>query len=148
MDKAAERIATILIQCFKQGKMAFVCGNGGSYDLARHFEEEMLCKFTQDRRPLAMLALKAHTSISNDFGYDHVFSRQIWAYGNPGSVLIGISTSGKSKNVTGALAIARQTGMIAIDLERIGFTTAQIQENQLHLVHEISQRVEEAFVDA
>jgi len=141
-----QEIADLLIACFKRGNHLYLCGNGGSYDLARHFEEEMLCKFKQDRRPLPALALKAHTSISNDYGFEHVFSRQVAAYGRRGDVLIGISTSGKSQNVNNALAIAAQTNMIAIDFERRGFTTAQIQENQLHLVHTISDLVEQAFL--
>lgn len=140
------RLANQLIDCFRRGSMVFVFGNGGSYDLARHFEEEMLCKFKHERRPLPMLALKAHTSISNDFGYNHVFSRQLWAYMRKGDIAIGISTSGKSENVNAALAIAKQTGFATIDFPRSGTTTAEIQENQLKMVHEISDLIEQAFL--
>jgi D-sedoheptulose 7-phosphate isomerase len=146
MLTSAETLAQTIIACFQQGNMVFVFGNGGSYDLARHFEEEMLCKFKHERSPLPMLALKAHTSISNDFGYNHVFSRQLWAYMRKGDLAIGISTSGASENVNAALAVARQAGFATLDLPRIGSSTAEIQENQLRLVHAISDLVEQAFL--
>lgn len=141
-----QKIATAVITAFKNGNMCYVAGNGGSDDLARHFEEEMLCTFVKERKPLPVLALKAHTSISNDFGYDKVFSRQLRAYGKPGDIFIGLTTSGKSVNINRANAVARELGMVVLSFPQIGQSTADIQENQLHFMHEVSRIVEDAFV--
>lgn len=141
-----DKIAQQIINCFKNGNFLYLCGNGGSYDLAGHMEEEFLCKFRRNRQPLPALALKAHTSISNDFGYDKVFARQILAYGKPGDILIGISTSGASSNIMKALEAAQRKGLIAIDFPRVGDTTAEIQEYQLHLMHNICDLVEKEFI--
>ena len=143
---SAHTIAQILINCFKNGNFLYLCGNGGSYDLARHMEEEFLCKFIHWRQPLPALAFKAHTSISNDLGYQSVFSRQVEAFGRKGDVLIGISTSGLSENVNNALSRAEEMGLTTIDFPRQGETTAKIQEYQLQLMHEVCKLVEEEFI--
>lgn len=139
-------IATILIRAFKSGKSLYLCGNGGSNDLANHMEEEFICKFEQDRQPLPALALKIHSATSNDFGYRDVFTRQIRAYGKKGDVFIGISTSGKSDNINLALERAKIMGITVIDFPRNGKTTAEIQENQLKQMHDICREVELAFM--
>lgn len=145
-EMSIKRIADILIKAFKNGNFVYLCGNGGSYDLARHMEEEFLCKFKQWRKPLPALALKAHTSISNDKGYSWVFARQIQAYGKKEDVLIGISTSGNSENVNLAMVHAGSKLMTVIDFPRRGKTTAAIQEYQLKTMHKICDLVEQAFI--
>ena len=142
----AKEIAEIIIKAFKEGHMLFLCGNGGSYDLAHHMEEEMICKFVHMRKPLPALALKAHTSTANDFGYKYIFSRQIMAYAKEGDVFIGISTSGKSENIFLARDAAKVCKLTVIDFPRKGKTTAKIQEYQLKLMHDICRTVEEAFI--
>ena len=141
-----QELAEIIITAFKSGHFLFLCGNGGSNDLACHMEEEFLCKFKYSRKPLPALALKPLTSISNDFGYDQVFARQIKAYSRPRDVLVAFSTSGKSENVNKAIVQANHDGMLVIEFPRRGDTTAEIQENQLKDMHEICGIVEEAFI--
>jgi D-sedoheptulose 7-phosphate isomerase len=141
-----QKIANILIKAFTNGNHLYLCGNGGSNDLANHMEEEFICKFKVNRKPLPALALKLHSSTSNDFGYQDNFSRQIQAYGKPGDVLIGISTSGNSENVNNALAKANELGMIVIDFPRDGADTPEIQETQLCVMHDIARIVEKSFI--
>lgn len=97
-----------------------VCGNGGSASDAQHFVAELVGRFERERQPLAAVALSTDTSIltavGNDYGFDQVFSRQVAALGQPGDVLIGISTSGNSPNVLRAMQQARDNGMAVIAL--------------------------------
>jgi D-sedoheptulose 7-phosphate isomerase len=92
-----------------------VCGNGGSAAEAQHLAAELVGKLRQDRAPLSAIALPADaaavTAISNDYGYEEVFARQVRAHGRPGDVLIALSTSGRSPNVLAAAAAARAAGM-------------------------------------
>lgn len=125
-----------------------LAGNGGSYDLACHMEEEFICKFEHDRKPLPAIAFKVHSSTSNDYGYQNVFLRQLQALGKPGDIFIGISTSGNSINVNACLGYAPNMGITPVDFPRIGKSTAEIQENQLKLMHDICRIVEKAFVYA
>ena len=95
-------------------------GNGGSAADAQHLAAEMCCRFSQDRAPLAGLALttnsSALTAIGNDYGFEHVFARQIRALGQSGDVALGISTSGTSANVLRGLEAAREVGMATVGL--------------------------------
>lgn len=97
-----------------------VCGNGGSAADAQHFVAELVGRFERERQPLAAVALSTDTSIltavGNDYGFDHVFSRQVQALGQPGDVFIGISTSGNSPNVLRAIEHAHAIGMRVIGL--------------------------------
>jgi D-sedoheptulose 7-phosphate isomerase len=92
-----------LVNAIKSGNKLMICGNGGSAADAQHVAGEFVCRFYKDREPLPAIALTTDTSvltsISNDYSYDDVFSRQVKALGKPGDVLLGISTSGSSKNV-------------------------------------------------
>lgn len=142
---STRQIADLIVDCFRRGNYLYLAGNGGSYDLANHMEEEFICKFEKIREPLPALALKAHTSTSNDFGYEFVFSRSIQAYGKVGDLLIAISTSGKSKNVLNAIEEAEKLNMDVIDFPRKGSSTAKIQENQLKLMHDICRMVEQEY---
>ena len=140
------KISKQIIECFKRGNIVFLYGNGGSFDLANHIEEEFVCKFEHNRKPLPALALKPHTSTSNDYGYDYVFSRQLAAYGKKGDIAIGISTSGNSQNVVNANNLASSHRLTVINFPRKGKTTSEIQEYQLHLMHLIVREVEKAFL--
>jgi D-sedoheptulose 7-phosphate isomerase len=142
----AKDIAKQITLCFKTGGFLFLCGNGGSFDLAGHMEEEFLCKMKYLRQPLPALALKAHTSISNDFGYEEVFSRQLLAYGRNGDILLVFSTSGKSKNILKAMATASAINLTVIDFPRTGKNTQDIQEKQLKLMHKVAELVEKEFI--
>lgn len=108
----------ILRDCLARGNKILLCGNGGSAADCQHFAAELVGKWKEPRQPLAAIALTTDTSaltaIGNDFGYQDVFQRQVFALGKPGDVLIGISTSGKSSNVLLALEQAIVRGMPTI----------------------------------
>jgi D-sedoheptulose 7-phosphate isomerase len=112
--------ADALITAYRGGRKALFFGNGGSAADAQHLAAEFLGRFLLDRRPLPALALhtdtSAVTSIANDYGYEHVFSRQLQALAVVGDVAVGISTSGTSQNVLEALKVARKMGLYTIGL--------------------------------
>ena len=103
------------------GNKVLLAGNGGSAADAQHIAGEFVGRFNYDRAPVAAIALttdsSALTAIGNDYGYDHVFERQVQGLGRPGDVLIAISTSGRSPNILKAIAAARAGGLCVI-----GFT--------------------------
>jgi phosphoheptose isomerase len=113
---AADAISRAVVS----GKKVLAFGNGGSAADAQHFVAELVGRFEGERRALAAVALTSNssvvTAIANDYGYEHVFTRQIEALGCTGDVAFGISTSGRSPNVQAALAAARARGMVTIAL--------------------------------
>ena len=117
-------IVEILISCFERGNKVLLCGNGGSAADAQHVAAEFINRFRFDRPALPAIALTTDSSIltciGNDSSFDFVFSRQVEALANAGDILIGISTSGGSKNVLNALESARKKG-----IQTIGFTGAK-----------------------
>jgi D-sedoheptulose 7-phosphate isomerase len=109
----------ILATAFNSGHKVISCGNGGSMCDAMHFAEELSGRFRADRRALPAMAISDPSYIScvsNDYGYDQVFSRYIEAFGQEGDVLLAISTSGKSTNVIAAVNAAKERGMKIIGL--------------------------------
>jgi D-sedoheptulose 7-phosphate isomerase len=115
--ETAEKMA----QALKAGRKVLLFGNGGSAADAQHIAAEFVCRFIPDRIPLPALSLSTDTSaltaLGNDYGYDMVFSRQVQALGNSGDIAIGISTSGNSPNVLGAIDVARSRSLLTF-----GFT--------------------------
>ena len=110
---------SVMVDCYKNNGRMFSCGNGGSMCDAMHFAEELTGRFRKERKPLAAMAINdpSHlTCVSNDYGYDVVFSRYIEAWGNPGDVLLAISTSGNSPNVLLAVEAAKKKGMKIVGL--------------------------------
>jgi len=109
-----------IINTLRANNKILICGNGGSAADAQHFSSELIGKFERDRKPLAALSLStdtsAITSISNDFSFDDVFSRQIRGIGSKGDLLIVISTSGNSKNILNAINIAKEKDITCIGL--------------------------------
>ncbi|QJD78269.1 D-sedoheptulose 7-phosphate isomerase [Spirosoma rhododendri] len=111
---AIDRAAQLMANAIGSGHKIISCGNGGSHCDAMHFAEELSGRYRDNRRALAAIAISdvSHLScVSNDFGYDHVFSRFIEGLGNEGDVLLGLSTSGNSANIIRAVEAARQRGM-------------------------------------
>jgi D-sedoheptulose 7-phosphate isomerase len=109
----------LMVESYKNNGRMFSCGNGGSMCDAMHFAEELTGRFRKERAPLAAMAINdpSHlTCVSNDYGYDVVFSRYVEAWGNKGDVLLAISTSGNSPNVLLAAEAARKKGMKVIGL--------------------------------
>lgn len=116
--KIAEAVE-IMVTAIKAGNKIISCGNGGSMSDAMHFAEELSGRFRNDRKAIAALSISDPTHIScvgNDYGYDYIFSRYVEAIGKSGDVLLGISTSGNSKNVINAVEAAKKTGMTVIIL--------------------------------
>jgi len=109
----------LLSNSFKEGGKVISCGNGGSHCDAMHFAEELTGRYKNNRRALPAMAISDPSHIScvgNDYGYDYIFSRYIEAHGKPGDILLGISTSGNSKNVALAMETAKAIGMKIIGL--------------------------------
>jgi len=112
--------ARLCVETYQNGNKILIAGNGGSAADAQHFAGELVSRFNFDRPPLAAIALTTDTSIitaiGNDYGYEDIFSRQIIANGKKGDLFVGISTSGKSKNILKALDAAKKTGLETIAL--------------------------------
>lgn len=157
-----EQAAHLMAGCFAQGHKVILAGNGGSLCDAAHFAEELTGVFRQKRRALPAIALTeaGHlTCTGNDLGFDQVFSRGVEAYGLPGDIFVGLTTSGKSPNIIRAFQEARKRQLKTIaflgkgggdlkgvaDLELIvnGFTTSdRIQEAHMAAIHLIIEQVE------
>ncbi len=114
-------IAGAISRALAGGGKLLIAGNGGSAADAQHLAAEFLSRFLSDRQPLPAIALTTDTSVltavGNDYGFDHVFERQVRGLGQPGDVFVAISTSGRSRNVLAALRAAR-----AAKVTTIGFT--------------------------
>ncbi|MGK0673526.1 MAG: D-sedoheptulose 7-phosphate isomerase [Halothiobacillaceae bacterium] len=115
-----EAIGEHLLVSLRCGGKLLLCGNGGSAADAQHIAAELVGRFSHQRRGLPALALttdsSALTSIGNDFGFEHGFARQVEALARAGDILIGISTSGNSRNVIEAVKTARKLGVKTIGL--------------------------------
>ena len=114
-----EQAGDVMAAALQNDKKIISCGNGGSMCDAMHFAEELSGRYRENRRGLAAISISdpSHLScVANDYGYDHVFARYVEALGQPGDVLLGISTSGNSKNVLLAIEAARAKGMKVIGL--------------------------------
>jgi D-sedoheptulose 7-phosphate isomerase len=113
-----EAIARVMAAALHRGNQILWCGNGGSAGDSQHLAAEIVGRFRRERRGLPSIALTTDTSIltsvANDYGYEAVFSRQVEAMARPGDVLVGISTSGNSRNVVAALEAARLHGVVTV----------------------------------
>jgi D-sedoheptulose 7-phosphate isomerase len=111
-------IADALVTAFRAGKKVLWCGNGGSAAEAQHMSAELSGRYLRERPGLNSEALSVNTStltcIGNDYGYERIFERQVEAFAQPGDVVIGLTTSGESRNIVLALEAARRRGAVAI----------------------------------
>lgn len=158
------QIALLVEQALRAGNKLMLAGNGGSAADAQHIAAEFVSRFEFDRPGLPSIALTTDTSmltaIGNDYGYEHVFSRQVQANGRGGDVFIGISTSGNSKNVIQAVDACKAMGITTVALCGAGGKlrelcdyalpvpsthTPRIQENHILIGHAICALVEEAI---
>ena len=115
--ESIEKAADVLVSALQKGNKILSCGNGGSHCDAMHFAEELSGRYRENRPALAAMAISdpSHIScVSNDFGYNYIFSRFIEGLGNKGDVLVGISTSGNSANIIEAVKAAQLKGMEVI----------------------------------
>lgn len=117
-------LADTIIDCYKSGGKVLFCGNGGSAADAQHLAAELSGRYYYDRPPLNSEALHVNTSyltaVANDYSYDEIYARLIKAVGKEGDVLIGLSTSGNSKNVVRALEEAKKLGVTTVALTGLG----------------------------
>jgi D-sedoheptulose 7-phosphate isomerase len=114
-----EKAGNLMVDAIRSKGKVISCGNGGSMADAMHFAEEMTGRFRDDRKALPAISISdpTHLScVSNDYGYEHVFSRFVEAIGNDGDVLLAISTSGNSENVVRAAKVALEKGMKVVAL--------------------------------
>ena len=120
MEEKLEAASALAVETLKNGNKILLCGNGGSAANAQHIAAELTGRYKTERRGLPGIALTTDTSvltaIGNDYGYDRIFDRQVEALANKGDLLIGISTSGNSKNVINALKIAKEMGCKTLGL--------------------------------
>lgn len=143
----------ILIEAFKKKKKILLCGNGGSASDAQHLATEFVIRLNpQIQRPaLPAIALTADTANitagANDIGYDNVFARSVEALGEPGDVLIGISTSGNSASVNNAFQKAREKGMVTIGLlGKDGGKSRDLIDLAIVVPSEDTQRIQEGHI--
>ena len=162
---AIENAAKACIEAFKNDKKVLFCGNGGSAADAQHIAAELSGRFYTDRPPLYSEALHVNssymTAVANDYSYDVVYSRMVEACGRKGDVLVGITTSGNSKNILAAMEMAKKQGMVTVGMTgksggkmndccdimlRVPSTdTPRIQESHILIGHIICQLIEETI---
>ena len=158
---------SVIVSAFKNGNKVLFCGNGGSAADAQHLAAEFSGRFYTDRDALPAEALHCNTSyitaVANDYSYDVIYSRIIKGIGKKGDVLVGLSTSGNSKNIINAFEVAKEKGIITVALTgetggkmkpiadyllNVPSTdTPRIQESHILLGHIICQLVEEEYFD-
>jgi D-sedoheptulose 7-phosphate isomerase len=154
MPAAIASAGTALAAALKDGHKALACGNGGSAADSQHFAAEIVGRFERERPGMPAIALTVDTSaltaIANDYDFDRVFSKQVEALGQPGDVLLGISTSGNSKNVIEAIKAAHAKGMVVIALTgRDGGAMAKMLrpgDHHLNVAHPRTMRVQEVHL--
>ncbi|MFN8650397.1 MAG: D-sedoheptulose 7-phosphate isomerase [Gemmatimonadales bacterium] len=147
------KAAEVVTATFKGGGRLLLCGNGGSAADCQHLAAEFVSALNHDapRAALSAIALTTDTSFltanANDFGFDHVFERQVEAHGRPGDTLLAISTSGNSKNVLRALERARSQGLKTILLtgEKPSVCSAAA-ELSIHVPSRETQRIQESHI--
>ncbi|MBO9334277.1 MAG: D-sedoheptulose 7-phosphate isomerase [Roseiflexus sp.] len=160
-------IAERVVETFRRGGKLLLCGNGGSAADAQHIAAEFVSRFRRERHGLPAIALTTDTSIltaiSNDYGYERVFARQVEALGRPGDMVIGISTSGISASVIAAMRAARNGGMATVGLTGASggtlvdhvdlclcvpsHNTARIQEVHITVAHVVCEIVERTLFE-
>jgi len=146
-----ERIAGEMAQAISNGKKILWCGNGGSAADSQHLAAELVGRFRRERRAIASIALTTDTSIltaiGNDYGYDRVFSRQVEALCASGDVLVGISTSGNSRNISLALREARTRGAFTVAFTgNDGGKIAGMADAALRIASHDTARIQEGHI--
>ena len=148
-------------------KRIFIAGNGGSAADAQHFAAELIGRFQKERLALPAIALTTNTSsitaIANDYGYDYIFSRQLSGLAEPGDIFIGLSTSGKSKNILHAMNYAKNNKILSIfltgnsndSLENLAdyvievpsSVTSIVQEMHIFILHSICKYIDQNAIE-
>jgi D-sedoheptulose 7-phosphate isomerase len=162
---AIDAAAALILKTLKGGGKLLICGNGGSAAEAAHFATELVGRYAASRRSLPAVALSSDGSllscIGNDFGYDHVFARQVSGLARPGDLLVVLTSSGNSANILLALAEAKRLGIASLSLlgrsggKAKGLATCEVvvpgergapaQEAHLFLIHYFCELIEKDF---
>ena len=165
IGKPIEIASNLCIDCLNQGNKILIFGNGGSAADAQHIAAEIVGRYKTERKGLAAIALTTDTSaitaIANDYGYLHVFNRQLEALANENDVVIGISTGGTSANVISAIKLANEIGcktigfsgrdggefneLCDVNLIAVADDTPRIQEMHILIGHTICHLIDQAF---
>ena len=165
MEDKLNEASILAVETLKNGNKILLCGNGGSAADAQHIAAELSGRYKTERRGLPGIALTTDTSaltaIGNDYGYDRIFDRQVEALANEGDLIIGISTSGNSKNVINALKLAQELGcktlgfsgrdggamneLCNVNLIVPSDDTPRIQEMHILFGHTICQIIDDEF---
>ena len=165
---AVSSAVDIISASLESGGLLLIAGNGGSAADAQHIAAELTGRFLRERKPFRALALHGNTSaltaIGNDYGYEHVFARELSAHARPGDVLLAISTSGNSRNILRAIDVAREHKVTVIGLTGgsggqmrtacdlcisvPSKSTARIQEMHITIGHAICELLEERLTGA
>ncbi len=145
------QISDCIINCLKKGGKVMLFGNGGSAADSQHLAAEFVGRFQKDRKAMPAVALTTDTSIltslANDYGYEVIFAKQIEALGKRGDVAIGISTSGKARNVTLGIKQAKEMGLKTITLTGSdGGALAKAADISLLVPSKITARIQEAHI--
>lgn len=163
LHETVQTVADVCVSALKNGNKLLFMGNGGSAADSQHLAGEMVSRFAFERPGLPAFALTVDssvlTSIGNDYGYQHLFSRQIEAVGKPGDVVFGFSTSGRSVNILAGLDMAKKIGLVTVGMagnqkaaiteivdyciEIPSASTPKIQEGHIMMGHIICGLVEE-----
>ena len=146
-----EAIAKAMTSALRAGGKILWCGNGGSAADSQHLAAELVGRFRRERRGLASIALTTDssvlTSVANDYGFEAVFARQVEAIGNAGDVLVGISTSGNSRNVIAALEAARAQGLVTVAFTgEGGGRIAALADHVFAVASRDTARIQEAHI--
>ena len=164
---AIDAAVDAIIGALSAGKPLLVCGNGGSACDAMHITGELVARFLQERRALKAICLSSNSAImtawSNDYSFATAIARQVEAYGEPGAVLLGISTSGNSENILVAFERAREMGMVTVALTGEGGgemaaladcllavpsrNTPLIQQAHVCIYHYLCQKIEQRMME-
>ncbi len=144
-------LADVCIDSLNNGGKVLFCGNGGSAADAQHLAAELIGRYKLNRRAIAALALTTDTSIltalGNDYGYDTIFARQVEGLGRRGDVLIGLSTSGNSRNVLNAMGKASQMGLVtAAFTGEDGGEMARIADHVLRVPSRVTNHIQEMHI--
>ena len=154
LSKPIAQAVGAMLMCVTSGGKVMSCGNGGSAADAQHFAAEFVGRFERERPELGAMALSTDSSIltavANDYGFDHIFSKQVRALGQTGDILLAISTSGNSKNVLAAIEAAHERDLIVVALTgRGGGKIGQLlRETDVHICvpHERTARIQEVHL--
>lgn len=147
----AREATDLVIDALQQGGMILFCGNGGSATDADHLAGELVGRFLRDRKALPAIALAGSaatlTAVSNDYGYEQGYARQVRAYARPSCVLVAISTSGNSASILRAAEAAREQGAKVIGMTgRTGGKLAELCDVCIRVPSDVTARIQEMHI--